>query len=146
MHLSAEDKRKLLDILMAERETVLAIIDKLKKEQESLVNGKVDDIFKYAAEKDFQLYHLNNLYKQQCELLQSSDSQYIILDKSNSYNSNLNQLWTDILDLISSAKQLNNTNETIVSMNLQYSQNLSFALHGNYQNHALYNARGMKTQ
>lgn len=145
--LSAEDKRKLLDILMAERKTVLAIIDKLKKEQESLVNGKVDDIFKYAAEKDFQLYHLSNLYKQQCELLRSADSQYIILDKSNSYDSDfINQLWTDILDLVSSAKQLNDTNETIVSMNLQFSQNLSFALHGNHQNHALYNARGVKIQ
>lgn len=69
--LIAKDKRKLLDILVAERKAILLIIDTLKKEQESLINGKVDDIFKFASEKDFQLYHLSSLYKQQCELLQS---------------------------------------------------------------------------
>lgn len=143
-NLFAEDKKKLLDILTAERKTVLAIIDTLKKEQESLINAKVDDIFELASEKDFQLYHLGNLYKQQCELLQSHDSQYTTLDNSYSCDANLDQLWADILNLISSAKQLNDTNETIISMNLQYSQNLSFILHGSYKNHALYNARGVK--
>lgn len=49
--LIAKDKRKLLDILVAERKAILLIIDTLKKEQESLINGKVDDIFKFASEK-----------------------------------------------------------------------------------------------
>lgn len=141
--LPGEDKRKLLNILMAERKAILTIIDTLRKEQESLVNGKVDDIFKYTSEKDFQLYHLSNLYQQQCELLQSHDFQYTtVLNKNHDYD--FNQLWADILDLVSSAKQLSNTNEMIVSMNLLFSQNLSCALHGNYQNHALYNAKGLK--
>lgn len=139
-----EDK-KLLDLLTAERKAVLAIIDTLKKEQEFLINAKIDDIFKIASEKDFQLYHLSNLYKQQCELLQSYDPQSAAMpNRSSSGDSDLNQLWEDILNLISSAKQLNDANEAIISMNLQYSQSLSFALHGNHQVHALYNARGIK--
>lgn len=142
--LSSAEKNKLLAILTAERDVILVIIEILKNERDSLTQGKVEDILKFASDKDFKLYHLSNLYKRQCDIIPSNYLQRSLLDKDDNHDLSLIQLWEDIQKLVTSAKQLNVTNESVILMNLQYSQNLSNILHGNYHNLEIYDARGIK--
>ena len=143
--LSSAEKNKLLTILTAERNVILELIEILKKEQNSLTQGNVEDILKFASDKDFKLNHLSNLYKLQSDIVPSNNLlQRSLLDKNDTEDLSLIQLWEDIQILVTSAKQLNITNESVILMNLQYSQNLSNALHGDYHNPEIYDARGIK--
>jgi len=134
--------------LEIEKLTLQAFIEILKKEENALVQGKIEEIDYLASDKSHLIEKLIQLDDHRNEFLQN---QGLSLEKINintwlteqqSDQSELQILWTELLELARTAQQLNHSNGLIISTHLQHNQRAFAALHCAAGNVSLYGPKG----
>ncbi|MDP1551057.1 MAG: flagellar protein FlgN [Nitrosomonas sp.] len=134
--------------LETERNTLRAFIEILKKEENALVEGRIEKIDHLASDKSRLIEELIKLDDHRNEYLQK---QGLSLEKSSinawlaeqhSGQSEVKILWDELLDLAKTAQQLNHLNGLIISTQLQHNQHAFSALHCAAGNVSLYGPQG----
>lgn len=134
--------------LETERNTLRAFIEILKKEENALVDGKIEKIDYLASDKSrlieelIQLDDNRNEYLQRQGLLLEKSSINAWLSEQHSGQSEIKILWNELLDLAKTAQQLNHSNGLIISTQLQHNQRAYAALHCAAGNVSLYGPKG----
>ena len=133
--------------LQLEQDAIKTFIDILKKEQNALVLGKIEDLDYFAAQKTQIIKKLTALGDERDQYLVakglSLDSACINnLLLSEESNTETGAIWNKLLQLAKTAKQLNQTNGTIITTRLQQSQQALTALQSAAGNVALYGPKG----
>ena len=137
---------KLNGILQLELERAEAFVTLLKREQDALINGDIDALTLLSAEKISVVDQLMQLHETRSQLLTASNSQietteFNVLLPSNSVSAaNIAQRCQTLLQ---SAKQLNQTNETILAHWLRQTRQSLQALRGAAGQAELYNPKGL---
>lgn len=134
--------------LETERNTLLAFIEILKKEESALVEGKIEKIDYLASDKSrlieeliqFDDHRNEFLRKQGLTLEKNSINAW--LSEQHSGQSEIKILWNELLDLAKTAQQLNHSNGLIISTQLQHNQRAFSALHCAAGNVSLYGPKG----
>jgi flagella synthesis protein FlgN len=134
--------------LETERDTLRAFIEILKKEENSLVEGKIETIDYLASDKSrlieeliqFDDHRNEFLRKQGLSLEKNSINAW--LSEQHSSQSEIKILWNELLDLAKTAQQLNHSNGLIISTQLQHNQRAFSALHCAAGNVSLYGPKG----
>ncbi|MEK7708658.1 MAG: flagellar protein FlgN [Pseudomonadota bacterium] len=134
--------------LETERNTLRAFIEILKKEENALIEGRIEKIDFLASDKSRLIEELIKLDDHRNEYLQK---QGLPLEKSSinawlaeqhSGQSEVKILWDELLDLAKTAQQLNHSNGLIISTQLQHNQRAFSALHCAAGNVSLYGPQG----
>lgn len=134
--------------LETERNTLRAFIEILKKEENALVEGKIEKIDYLASDKSrlieeliqFDDHRNEFLRKQGLSLEKNSINAW--LSEQHSGQSEIKILWNELLDLAKTAQQLNHSNGLIISTQLQHNQRAFSALHCAAGNVSLYGPKG----
>ena len=134
--------------LETERNTLDAFIEILRKEENALVEGKIEKIDYLASDKSrlideliqFDDHRNEYLQKQGLSLEKSSINAW--LTEQHSGQSEIKILWNELLDLAKTAQQLNHSNGLIISTQLQHNQRAFAALHCAAGNVSLYGPQG----
>lgn len=138
----------LMKELETERNTLLAFIEILKKEESALVEGKIEKIDYLASDKSrlieeliqFDDHRNEFLRKQGLTLEKNSINAW--LSEQHSGQSEIKILWNELLGLAKTAQQLNHSNGLIISTQLQHNQRAFSALHCAAGNVSLYGPKG----
>ena len=135
--------------LLKEAKELRSFIDILKKEELALVQGKIDEIDFYASDKLRSIEILIQLNDQREEYFKA---QGLTLDKSfinnwlckqqNSDQTNIVEIWNELLDLAKTAQHINQSNGLIISTRHQYHQRALAALHSAAGNVSCYGPKG----
>lgn len=134
--------------LETEKVTLAAFVEILKKEENALVQGKIDEIDYLASDKSRLIERLIQLDNHRNEYLQN---QGLILEKNSistwfvkhySNQSKVQTLWNELLELVKIAQPLNYSNSLIISAHLQHNQRAFAALHCAAGNVSLYGPKG----
>lgn len=134
--------------LETERCTLQAFIELLKKEENALVQGKIEEIDYLASDKSRLIEKLIQLDEHRNEFLQNHgfslerDSIAFGMSKQHSDQSKIQILWNELLELAKIAQQLNHSNGLIISTHLQHNQRAFAALHCAAGNVSLYGPKG----
>lgn len=134
--------------LETERNTLCAFIEILKKEENALVDGKIEKIDYLASDKSrlieelIQLDDHRNEYLQRQGLALEKSSINAWLCEQHSDQSEIKILWNELLELAKTAQQLNHSNGLIISNQLQHNQRAYAALHCAAGNVSLYGPKG----
>lgn len=137
--------------LEAEKNIFKAFIEILKKEENALLKGKIDEIDYLASDKSHLIEELikfddnrNSYIKMQSLNLEenSVDAWLLKLVEQNSDLTEIKILWNELLDLARIAQQLNHSNGLMVSTLLQHNQRAFSALHCAAGNVSLYGPTG----
>jgi flagella synthesis protein FlgN len=134
--------------LETERNTLDAFIEILRKEENALVEGKIEKIDYLASDKSrlidelIQLDDHRNEYLQKQGLSLEKSSINAWLTEQHSGQSEIKILWNELLDLAKTAQQLNHSNGLIISTQLQHNQRTFAALHCAAGNVSLYGPQG----
>lgn len=134
--------------LETERNTLRAFIEILKKEENALIEGKIEKIDYLASDKSslieeliqFDDHRNEFLRKQGLSLEKNSINAW--LSEQHSGQSEIKILWNELLDLVKTAQQLNHSNGLIISTQLQHNQRAFSALHCAAGNVSLYGPKG----
>ncbi|AEJ01958.1 FlgN family protein [Nitrosomonas sp. Is79A3] len=134
--------------LETERNTLRAFIEILKKEENALVEGKIEKIDYLASDKSrlieeliqFDDHRNEFLRKQGLSLEKNSINAW--LSEQHTGQSEIKILWNELLDLAKTAQQLNHSNGLIISTQLQHNQRAFTALHCAAGNVSLYGPKG----
>ena len=134
--------------LETERNTLRAFIEILKKEENALVERKIEKIDYLASDKSRLIEELIQFDDHRNEFLRK---QGLSLEKNNinawlseqhSGRSEIKILWNELLDLAKTAQQLNHSNGLIISTQLQHNQRVFSVLHCAAGNVSLYGPKG----
>lgn len=135
--------------LLKEAKELRSFIDILKKEELALVQGKIDEIDFYASDKLRSIEILIQLNDQREEYFKA---QGLTLDKScinnwlrkqqNSDQTNMIEIWSELLDLAKTAQRINQSNGLIISTRHQLHQRALAALHSAAGNVSCYGPKG----
>ena len=135
--------------LLKEAKELRSFIDILKKEELALVQGKIDEIDFYASDKLRSIEILIQLNDQREEYFKT---QGLTLDKScinnwlrkqqNSDQTNMIEIWSELLDLAKTAQHINQSNGLIISARHQHHQRALAALHSAAGNVSCYGLKG----
>lgn len=134
--------------LETEKITLAAFIEILKKEENALVQGKIEEVDCLASDKSRLIERLTQLDSHRNEYLQN---QGLTLEKNSistwlaehcSNQSKVQILWNELLELVKIAKPLNYSNSLIISAHLQHNQRAFAALHCAAGNVSLYGPKG----
>lgn len=135
--------------LLKETKELRSFIDILKKEELALVQGKIDEIDFYASDKLRSIEILIQLNDQREEYFKA---QGLTLDKScinnwlrkqqNSDQTNIIEIWNELLDLAKTAQRINQSNGLIISTRHQHHQRALAALHSAAGNVSCYGPKG----
>ena len=124
--------------LETEKNIFQAFIEILKKEENALIEGKIEDIDYLASDKSRLIEELiqfdedrNEYLKKQGLILEknSIDNWLTELTKQHSSLSEIKILWNELLNLAKIAQQLNYSNGLMISSQLQHNQRAFAALH-----------------
>ncbi len=135
-------------VLMDEKNTIQGFIEILKKEEDALVQGKIDDVDFLASDKTRQVEKLMQLGEQRSQYLLSqglsTDSVGMNewLAKNVINHSDVQTLWDELLLLAKNAKEINQTNGLIISSQLQHNQRAFSALQSAAGNISMYGPKG----
>lgn len=135
-------------VLMDEKNTIQRFIEILKKEEDALVQGNIDDVDFLASDKTRLVEKLIQLGEQRSQYLLtqglSTDSAGMNewLAKHAVNNSDAQKLWNELLLLAKNAKQINQTNGLIISSQLQHNQRAFSALQSAAGNISMYGPKG----
>ena len=145
--LTIQHSTEFVSALKNEKDTLQVFTDILKKEEDVLTQGKIDDLDFLASDKARLVEKLKALGEQRSEYLLSQDlsSDSIGMDKwltNHDHNSQVTALWNEILQLAQVAKQLNHTNGLIISSHLEHNQRAFSALQSAAGNISLYGPNG----
>ncbi len=134
--------------LETEKITLATFIEILKKEENALVQGKIEEIDYFASDKSrlierlLQLDNHRNEYLQNQGLTLEKNSINTWLAKHYSNQSKVQTLWNELLELVKIAQPLNYSNGLIISAHLQHNQRAFAALHCAAGNVSLYGPKG----
>ncbi len=134
--------------LEIEKITLAAFIEILKKEENALDQGKIEEIDYLASDKSrlierlIQLDNHRNEYLQNQGLTLEKNSISTWLTEHYSNQSKVQILWNELLELVKIAKPLNHSNSLIISAHLQHNQRAFAALHCAAGNVSLYGPKG----
>lgn len=132
-------------VLEAEKNTIRKFIEILKKEEDALIQGKIEEIDYLSSNKSRLIEKLIQIDGHRNEYLQN---QGLALEK-NSMSSwiekqhlGIQSLWNELLALAKIAQKISHSNGLIISTHLQYNQRAFAALHCAAGNVSLYGPRG----
>ncbi|MBX3617458.1 flagella synthesis protein FlgN [Nitrosomonas sp.] len=136
------------DLLLKEINELHSFIDILRKEEQALIGGRIEEIDLYSSDKLRLIEVLTQLSNQRDEYLKG---QGINLDE-NSINSWLEkqpsdqlstkEAWNDLLNLARTVRQQNHSNGLIIASRLQHHQRALAALHSAAGNVSCYGPKG----
>lgn len=133
--------------LQLEQDAIKTFIDILKKEQNALVHGNIEDLDYFASQKTHITKKLADFGNKRDQYLTakglSLDTKCInnlLISEDN--NTATGTIWTNLLQLAKTAKQLNQTNGTIITTRLQQSQQALAALQSAAGTVSLYGPKG----
>ena len=135
-------------VLETEKSTLGEFIEILKKEENALVQGKIEEIDYLASnksrliEKLIQLDDHRNGYFQSQGLASEKSSVSNWLEEQYSNQPELQTLWNELLALAKIAQKINHSNGLIISTHLQHNQRAFAALHCAAGNISLYGPKG----
>lgn len=135
----------LTSVLEAEKNTIRKFIEILKKEEDALVQGKIEEIDYLSSNKSRLIEKLIQIDGHRNEYLQN---QGLALEKSSVSNwiekqhLGIQTLWNELLTLAKIAQKISHSNDLIISAHLQYNQRAFAALHCAAGNVSLYGPRG----
>ena len=134
------------DIFSKEINELNSFIDILKKEEQALVEGKIEEIDFYSSDKLRLIEVLTQLGNQRDGCLKE---QNINLDEDSINNwlkrqssEQLLCMWRNLLDLAKTARQLNHSNGLIITSRLQHHQRTLAALQSAAGNVSCYGPKG----
>lgn len=131
--------------LQLEQDAIKTFIEILEKEQNALVQGNIDNLDYLASQKTEIIKKLVNLDEKRAQYLAAqglslnTECVNSLLPPEDTLTSTI---WTELLQLAKKAKQLNQTNGTIISTRLQQSQQALAALKNAAGNVSLYGPKG----
>ncbi len=129
-----------------EKKALEAFIDILKKEENALVQGKIDEIDHLVTDKSHLIEKLLQIDDRRNKYFHnqgiSSDNVSIWLKEHFTDRSKAHTLWHDVLELAKIAKELSHTNGLMISTYLQQNQRGFGALHCAAGNISLYGPKG----
>ena len=137
--------------LETEKNIFQAFIEILKKEENALIEGKIEEIDYLASDKSRLIEELiqfdedrNEYFKKQGLTLEknSIDNWLTELTKHDSSLPEIKTSWNELLNLAKIAQQLNYSNGLMISSQLQYNQRAFAALHCAAGNVSLYGPKG----
>src|SRR3990167_8175604 len=134
--------------LETEKCTLQSFIELLKKEENALVQGKIEEIDYLASDKSRLIEKLIQFDEHRNEFLQNHGfslergSIAFGISKQHSDQSKIQILWNELLELAKIAQQLNHSNGLIISTHLQHNQHAFAALHCAAGNVSLYGPKG----
>jgi flagella synthesis protein FlgN len=137
--------------LETEKNIFQAFIAILKKEENALIEGKIEEIDYLASDKSRLIEELiqfdedrNEYFKKQGLTLEknSIDNWLTELAKHDSSLPEIKTSWNELLNLAKIAQQLNYSNGLMISSQLQYNQRAFAALHCAAGNVSLYGPKG----
>ena len=130
--------------LLEEMKALRSFIEILKKEEQVLIEGKIEEIDFYSSEKSRLIEILTQFNDQREKYLKA---QGIDLDKNcmnnllSKQNSDQNS-WNELLDLAGIAKKLNQSNGLIITARYQHHQRALAAIHSAAGNFSCYGPKG----
>lgn len=145
---SSQHLENFMKALEAERNSFGAFIEILRKEENALIEGKVEKIDYLASDKSrlidelIQLDGHRNEYLQKQGISLEKNSINAWLTEQHSGQSEIKILWNELLDLAKTAQQLNHSNGLIISTQLRHNQRAFAALHCAAGNVSLYGPKG----
>ncbi len=129
---------------------VQLFINLLKKEEDALIHGKMEEVDLLASEKNRVIAEITDYSAMRCQQLSyqgfSSDSSGMndwLAEQSESEEKS--EIWSELLQLAHEVQQLNHTNGMIISTRLQHVQHASAALQSAAGNISLYGPKGQAT-
>ncbi len=133
--------------LQLEQDAIKAFIRILKKEQNALVQGSIEELDFFASEKIQVIKKLTDFANQRNQYLVDKnlplDAKVINkLLTSENYNAEIGAIWAELLQLVKVMQQLNQTNGTMITARLQQTQQALAALQGAAGNVSLYGPKG----
>ncbi len=134
--------------LEVEKNTLQAFIEILKKEENALIEGKIEEIDHLASDKSrlvdklIQLDDHRNEFPQVQELTLRKNHTSTEVTEQHSGQSRIQILWNELLELAKIAQLLNHSNGLIISTYLQHNQRAFTALHCAAGNVSLYGPKG----
>ena len=133
--------------LQLEQDAIKTFIDILEKEQNALVHGNIEDLDYFASQKTHITKKLADFGNKRDQYLTakglSLDTKCInnlLISEDN--NTATGTIWTNLLQLAKTAKQLNQTNGAIITTRLQQSQQALAALQSAAGTVSLYGPKG----
>ncbi len=139
-----QDATEFTAALLDEKNTIQIFIEILKKEEDALVQGKIDDVDFLASDKTRLVEKLTQLGEQR--------SQYLLSQGLSTDSAGMNEwlekhvdaqtLWNELLQLAKNAKQINQTNGLVISAQLQHNQRAFSALQSAAGNISMYGPKG----
>lgn len=134
--------------LEAEKTTLRIFIEILKREENALIQGKIEEIDHIASDKSrmveklfqFDEYLRKQLYNQ--ALAFEKNSINIWLERQYSGHPEVQISWNELLELVRIAQKITYSNGIIISTYLQHNQHAFAALHCAAGNVFLYGPKG----
>lgn len=142
------DASNFASVLETERDTLKKFIEILKKEEDALVQGKIEEIDNLASDKSHLIEKLMQINDHRNEYLKdqglSSDKDNINnwLKEQHPDQSEVQILWNELLALAKIAQKTSHSNGLIISTHLQHNQRAFAALHCAAGNVSLYGPKG----
>lgn len=133
--------------LQLEQDAIKAFIKILKKEQNALVKGSVEELDFFASQKNPIIKKLTDLAGKRGQYLAARGFSLDVeginnLLASDKNSAELDAIWAELLQLAKIAQQLNQTNGTIITARLQQSQQALAALQSAAGTVSLYGPKG----
>ena len=134
--------------LETEKVTLEAFIEILKKEENALIQGKIEEIDYLASDKSrlveklIQLENRRNEYFQSQGLTSKKNNVSIWFAQQYLDQSEIQILWNALLELVRIAQKLSHSNGLIISAHLQHNQRAFAALHCAAGSVSLYGPKG----
>lgn len=145
---SSEHLLRFVHELETEKNVLTAFVDMLKKEEQALVHGKINDIDRLTSDKSRLIEELiqlddkrNDFLKQQGLSLEKQSVNAWMTEQS-AVQPTLKILWNELLSLAKTVQQLTHTNSLIIVNHLQHNQRAFTALHCAAGNVSLYGPQG----
>jgi flagella synthesis protein FlgN len=134
-------------ILENEKKTTMLFLEILHKEREVLTRGQINDLDTVVADKTKIINELETINEQRSQYLLSHGYQRSWrgmlhwLDE-HPFSTRLHELWDQLIILAKQAKQENQTNGRVISLQIQYNQRLYLALQSASGSVSLYGPKG----
>ena len=134
--------------LLEEMKSLRSFIEILKKEEQVLIEGKIEEIDFYSSEKLRLIEILTQFNDQREKYLKAQgidlekNCMNNLLSKQNSDQNRIIDTWNELLDLAGIAKKLNQSNGLIITARYQHHQRALAAIHSAAGNVSCYGPKG----
>ncbi len=145
MHVAQNDD-ELVAAIDKEKSIVALFVEVLKKEEDALIHGCIDDLDTLVSEKVQLAEQLEALAELRIQYLlsqgYSSDKNGMQSWLSKQTNVNVQAVWNELVELATTAKQINQVNGQVISAQQSHNQRAYHALQSAAGNVSLYGPKG----